>query len=44
MREALGERLDRLIAITLKERTTAVECFASIEERLARLEGASAPK
>jgi hypothetical protein len=44
MREGLGERLDRLIAITLKERTTAVERFASIEDRLARLEGASAPK
>jgi hypothetical protein len=38
MREALSDRLDRLIAITLKERTTGVERLASIEERLARLE------
>ena len=37
-REALSERLDRLIAITLKERTTGIERLASIEQRLARLE------
>ena len=38
MREALSDRLDRLIAITLKERTTGIERLASIEERLAKLE------
>ena len=41
MREAMGaitDRLDRLIAITVKERTSGVERLARIEERLARLE------
>jgi hypothetical protein len=38
MREAMTDRLDRLIAITVKERTLGVERLASIEERLARLE------
>jgi len=37
-REALSDRLDRLIAITTKERTLGVERVASIEERLTRLE------
>lgn len=39
MRESLAERLDRLIAITTKERTSSIERLASIEARLARLEG-----
>jgi len=38
MRETLTDRLDRLIAITLKERTLGVERLANIEQRLARLE------
>ena len=38
MRETVTDRLDRLIAITTKERTSGVERLASIEERLARLE------
>ena len=38
MHESLIDRLDRLIAITMKERTTSIERFASIEQRLARLE------
>jgi hypothetical protein len=38
MRETLADRLDRLIAITVKERTTGIERLASIEERLAKLE------
>jgi len=36
--DQLAERLDRLIAITLRERTAGVERLAGIEERLARLE------
>jgi hypothetical protein len=38
MRESLTDRLDRLIAITTKERTSGIERLASIEARLARLE------
>jgi hypothetical protein len=38
MRETLTDRLDRLIAITLKERTVGIERLANIEQRLARLE------
>ncbi|HEX6763826.1 MAG TPA: hypothetical protein VF103_00075 [Polyangiaceae bacterium] len=38
MRESLTDRLDRLIAITTKERTSSIERLASIEARLARLE------
>jgi uncharacterized coiled-coil DUF342 family protein len=38
MRESVSDRLDRLIAITTKERTTGIERLASIEMRLARLE------
>ena len=38
MRETLTDRLDRLIAITLKERTHGIERLANIEQRLARLE------
>jgi septal ring factor EnvC (AmiA/AmiB activator) len=38
MREAVTDRLDRLIAITTKERTMGIERLASIEERLRRLE------
>ena len=38
MRETLTDRLDRLIDITMRERTTGVERLASIEARLARLE------
>jgi hypothetical protein len=38
MRETLTDRLDRLIAITLKERTQGIERLSNIEERLARLE------
>jgi hypothetical protein len=36
--DGLGDRLDRLIAITTKERTLGVERLASIEQRLAKLE------
>ena len=36
--ETVTDRLDRLIAITTKERTTSVERLQSIEERLAKLE------
>jgi len=38
MRETLAERLDRLISITVKERTTGIERLANIEDRLAKLE------
>ena len=38
MREVLTDRLDRLIAITTRERTTGIERLANIEQRLARLE------
>jgi hypothetical protein len=39
MRESVGDRLDRLMAITTtKERTSGIERLASIEARLARLE------
>ena len=37
-REALTERLDRLIAVTTQERTLSVERLASIEARVARIE------
>ncbi len=37
-RDALSDRLDRLIAITTRDRTTSIERLASIEARLARLE------
>ncbi len=36
--ERLGERLDRLIAVTIQERTYSVERLAEIERRLIRLE------
>jgi nitric oxide reductase activation protein len=36
--EAVTDRLDRLIAVTLEERTLGIERLASIEHRLARLE------
>ena len=36
--DGLGDRLDRLIAITTKERTFGVERLAKIEERLTKLE------
>jgi predicted nucleic acid-binding Zn-ribbon protein len=38
MREALTDRLDRLISIGLRERTAGIERLAGIEERLTRLE------
>jgi len=38
MRETLTDRLDRLIAITTKERTMNIEGLTKIEERLSRLE------
>lgn len=38
MRDALSDRLDRLIAITTKDRTMSIARLASIEARLARLE------
>lgn len=37
-REALTNRLDRLIAVTTQERTLGIERLASIEQRVARLE------
>ena len=36
--DAVTDRLDRLIAITMKERTMGIERLANIEERLKRLE------
>lgn len=36
--DRLGDRLDRLIAVTIQERTYSIERFADIERRLARLE------
>ena len=36
--QSVGDRLDRLMAITTKERTSGIERLASIEARLARLE------
>jgi hypothetical protein len=36
--ERLGERLDRLIAVTIQERTYSVERLTDIERRLSRLE------
>lgn len=38
LRDALGSRLDRLIAVTTAERTLSVERIADIERRLGRLE------
>jgi hypothetical protein len=38
LRDMLGSRLDRLIAVTLQERTYSVERFADIERRLSKLE------
>jgi len=38
MRESVTDRLDRLIEITVKERTHGIERLAKIEERLSRLE------
>lgn len=38
MRESVSDRLDRLMAITTKERTSSIERLQSIEMRLARLE------
>jgi hypothetical protein len=37
-RQALTDRLDRLIAITTQERTLGIERLASIEGRVAKLE------
>ena len=37
-REALTERLDRLILVTTQERTLGIERLASIEARVARIE------
>jgi hypothetical protein len=37
-REALTNRLDRLITVTTQERTPGIERLASIEQRVARLE------
>src|SRR6188768_3292495 len=37
-REALSERLDRLISVTTQERTFGIERIASIETRVAKLE------
>ena len=37
-REALTERLDRLISVTTQERTLGIERLASIETRVAKLE------
>jgi hypothetical protein len=37
-REALSERLDRLIAVTIKERSFGVDRLADLERRVARLE------
>lgn len=39
MREAITDRLDRLINVTVQARTHDIERFADIERRLARLEG-----
>ncbi len=36
--EQLGSRLDRLIAVTIQERTYSFERLADIERRLSRLE------
>jgi hypothetical protein len=36
--DALGTRLDRLIAVTIQDRTSSVDRFADIERRLTRLE------
>ena len=36
--QSVGDRLDRLMAITTKERTSNIERLLSIEARLARLE------
>jgi hypothetical protein len=38
LREALTDRLDRLISVTVKARTEDIERFEDIERRLARLE------
>ncbi len=37
-REALVERLDRLVEISMRERTMGIERLAEIERRLAKLE------
>jgi hypothetical protein len=37
-REALAERLDRLITVTTQERTLGIERLASIERRVEKLE------
>ena len=38
LRDSLGSRLDRLIAVTIQERTYSVERLADIERRLSKLE------
>lgn len=38
LRTSLAERLDRLIAVTMRDRTQTADRLADIEERLTRLE------
>jgi len=38
LRTSLTERLDRLIAVTMRDRTQTADRLADIEERLTRLE------
>ena len=40
LRDSLGQRLDRLIAVTIQERTEGADRLANIERRLTRLEDA----
>ena len=42
LRESLGQRLDRLIAVTIEERTESADRLANIERRLSKLEDAQA--
>ena len=42
LRESLGQRLDRLITVTIEERTESADRLANIERRLSKLEDAQA--
>jgi hypothetical protein len=44
LRRSLGDRLDRLITVTIEERTASTDRLRDIETRLSRLEGRVGPE
>jgi hypothetical protein len=44
LRRTLGDRLDRLIAVTLDERTASLDRLREVERRLSRLEERIGPE